>query len=69
MGRQKDPMALFVSLLEGRSPAEAKPILATSDRRVVQAVVRALDRVVSRKVGRKGQPSRATSPKSRGRQP
>jgi hypothetical protein len=37
-------MALFVTLLEGPSPIEAKAVFASDDPRIVQSVVRAMNR-------------------------
>jgi hypothetical protein len=35
-------MALYLTLLEGESPASARPILATEDPQIIRAVTRAL---------------------------
>jgi len=37
-------MALFVQICEGRSAADAQPVVASSDPEVVRAVMRALER-------------------------
>ena len=53
-------MALYVTVLSGPSAETAEPIVATSDRRVVQAVLRAIARLGG--IDAEGGPGRARPP-------
>jgi hypothetical protein len=52
-------MALFLTISEGRNGEEPVPILGTTDRQVIQAVLEALDRRIGgRKPGLRAVPIR-----------